>query len=74
MKVPSVQGNPELTIFMTEVMREMELIRNEKVSRLQGNSFFYMISPNGKAWKLSVDDAGVVTTVEIPSGGINPSG
>jgi hypothetical protein len=54
--------------YFTRALSEISRFLGEAVTRFEAAPSLLLQSPGGKVYKLTVDDAGVVTTEEVPLG------
>lgn len=54
--------------YFTRALSEISRAVGETVNRFEAAPSLLLQSPAGKVYKLTVDDAGVVTTEEVPLG------
>ncbi|MET0643130.1 MAG: hypothetical protein ABWZ17_02055 [Candidatus Binatia bacterium] len=64
MKVPEMKDE-ELRRFLVDLLKLIDDREAEHMSRIQANDSVLLLSPNRKTYKVSVDDAGVVTTTLV---------
>lgn len=54
--------------YFTRAFAAIDRLLGISLNRIEASTFVLLQSPAGKVYKLSVDDAGVVATEEVPLG------